>query len=48
MQANIESIATTGREAEAKVKNPALGDEAKAEAQAEIARSAGSTSSCSR
>ena len=37
MQANIESIATTGREAEAKVKNPALGDEAKAEAQAEIA-----------
>jgi len=36
MQANIESIATKGREAEAKVKNPALGDEAKAEAQAEI------------
>jgi Skp family chaperone for outer membrane proteins len=37
MQANIESIVTTGREAEAKIKNPALGDEAKAEAQAEIA-----------
>ena len=37
MQANIEAIATTGREAEAKVKNPALGDEAKAEAQIEIA-----------
>jgi Skp family chaperone for outer membrane proteins len=37
MQANIESIMTTGREAEAKIKNPALGDEAKAEAQAEIA-----------
>jgi len=36
MQANIESIATIGREAEAKVKNPALGDEAKAEARAEI------------
>ena len=37
MQANIESIVTTGREAEARVKNPALGDEAKAEAKAEIA-----------
>ena len=37
MQANIEAIATTGREAEAKVKNPALGDEAKAEVQIEIA-----------
>lgn len=37
MQANLEAIITKGREAEAKVKNPALGDEAKAEAQAEIA-----------
>ena len=38
MQANIEAIVTTGRETEAKVKNPALGDEAKAEAQAEVAK----------
>ena len=37
MQASIESIVITGREAEARVKNPALGDEAKAEAKAEIA-----------
>jgi len=37
MQASIEAIVTKGREAEAKVKNPALGDEAKAEAQTEIA-----------
>jgi outer membrane protein len=37
MQSNLEAIVTKGREAEAKVKNPALGDEAKAEAKAEIA-----------
>ncbi|CAA6678691.1 MULTISPECIES: OmpH family outer membrane protein [unclassified Lentimonas] len=37
MQENIQAIVTTGREAEAKVKNPALGDEAKAEAAAEVA-----------
>jgi outer membrane protein len=37
MQANLEAIMTKGREAEAKAKNPALGDEAKAEARAEIA-----------
>ena len=36
MHANIEVIVTKGRETEAKVKNPALRDEAKAEAQAEI------------
>ncbi len=37
MQSNLEAIVTKGREAEAKAKNPALGDEAKAEAKAEIA-----------
>ncbi|MFQ3226575.1 MAG: Skp family chaperone for outer membrane protein [Lentimonas sp.] len=37
MQENIQAIVTTGREAEAKAKNPALGDEAKAEAAAEVA-----------
>jgi len=37
MQANIEDIVTTGREVEAKVKNPALDEEAKAEARAQVA-----------
>ena len=37
MQANLEAIVTKGREAEAKVKNPALGEDAKAEAKVEIA-----------
>jgi outer membrane protein len=38
MQENIQGIVSVGREAEAKVKNPALGDEARAEAQAEVAQ----------
>ncbi len=37
MQENIQAIVTTGRETEAKAKNPALGEDARAEAQAEVA-----------
>jgi outer membrane protein len=37
MQSNIEAIVTKGRDVEAKIKNPALGEAAKAEAQTEIA-----------
>ncbi|WP_269522546.1 OmpH family outer membrane protein [Coraliomargarita parva] len=36
MQQTIQDIVTKGREAEAKVQNPALGDEAKEEARAEV------------
>jgi outer membrane protein len=36
MQENIQAIVTTGREAEAKAKNPALGEDARAEAQTEV------------
>jgi outer membrane protein len=38
MQENIQAIVTAGREVEAKAKNPALGDGARAEAQAEVAK----------
>lgn len=37
MQANIEDIVKVGREVEAKAKNPALDEAAKAEARAEVA-----------
>lgn len=36
MQENIQAIVTTGRETEAKAKNPALGEDARAEAQTEV------------
>jgi outer membrane protein len=38
MQDNIQAIVMAGREAEAKAKNPALGDGARSEAQAEVAK----------
>ena len=41
MQANIQEIVTKGREAETKAKNPAASDEARAEAQAEVASLSG-------
>lgn len=37
MRENIQAIVTEGREAETKVKNPALGEEARSEAEAKVA-----------